>query len=157
MANIYQHNNFSHGSKVHRGFLKNNDTGVVTDFQYTPETLQYTRAMNYADIKAPCVPYPLTQFTGGSVREFSTELFFYDKPYTGLINKKMIEIGKYLTPEYNVKGYKRPPSMLFVMGYFKRICVLKDLDIKIEEFDEQGNPTIARFKLSLRQVGVYNQ
>lgn len=157
MAGIYQHNNFSHGSKVHRGFLKNNDTGVVTDFQYAPETLSYSRKIGYEDIKAPCIAYPLSQFTGGNIREFNVELFFYDKPYTGLINQKMIEIGRYLTPEYNIKGYKRPPSMLFVMGYFKRICVLSGLDIKIEEMDEQGNPTIARFTMSLRQVGVYNQ
>lgn len=151
---FYNHDSFSHTTKVNRGYLKNNENGTITHFQYNPESLKYSRTVNYEDITAPCICYPLTQFTGGSIREFSVELFFYDKPYTALINKKMIEIGRFLTPEYNVKGYKRPPSMTFVMGYFIRKCVLSGLDISIEEFDESGNPTIARFNMTLRQVGV---
>lgn len=151
---FYNHDSNSHASKVNRGYLKNNENGTITPFQYNPENLQYSRSINYADIAAPCICYPLTQFTGGSVREFTVELFFYDRPYSGLINKKMIEIGRFLTPEYNVKGYKRPPSMTFVMGYFIRKCVLSSLDINIEMFDEQGNPEIARFTMTLRQVGV---
>lgn len=150
----YQHNNNSHGSKVARGYMINNDTGVRTDFQYNPETLQYSRSITYNDITAPGAQYPLTQFGCGNIRTFSVELFFYDKPYTKLINQKMTEIGRYLTPETNTKGYKRPPSMTFVFGYFIRKCVVESLDILIEEFDEQGNPTIARFTLGLRQVGV---
>lgn len=150
----YQHNNLSHGSKVNRGFIYNMETKVKTEFQYNPETLQYSRGVSYNDISAPGIPYPLTQFGQGNIRSFNVELFFYDKPYTQLINQKMIEIGKFLTPETNVKGYKRPPIMMFVFGYFIRQCVLENLDILIEEFDYDGNPTMARFTLQLRQVGV---
>lgn len=154
MALVYNHDNHSHGSKVNRGYIKNNDTGVITDFQYNPETLEYERGVTYNDIVAPGVCYPITQFGNGNIRSFTVPLFFYDKPYTGLINKKMNEIGKFLTPELNYKDYKRPPSMVFVFGYFIRTCVLENLGILIDEFDEDGNPVIAHFTLQLRQVGV---
>lgn len=154
MADTYNHDNYSHGSKVNRGYIKNNVTGVITNFQYNPEMLQYSRGVTYNEIISPGIQYPLQQYGYGNTRSFSVTLFFYDKPYTGLIIDKMKEIGRFLPPETNTKGYTRPPSMTFVFGYFIRQCVLEDLDITIDEMDEQGNPTMAHFAMTLRQVGV---
>ena len=60
----------------------------------------------------------------------------------------------FLTPEENVSDWKRPPEMIFFYGYFVRKCVLTNFNIKIDSMDESGTPTVAHFKLTLRQVGV---
>ena len=44
--------------------------------------------------------------------------------------------------------------MTFCFGYFIRKCVLENLDVNIELFDENGEPTQATLTLQLRQVEV---
>lgn len=142
-----------HGAKT-KGYIKNLKDGKTMKFQFNPENLHYSRGVTYADIIAPGMCYPATQFVHGNIRTFTVELFMYDKPYTGVINDNMLFIGKFLTPETNPKDYVKPPEMLFCYGYFIRRCVLEDLDILVEEMDESGRPTQARYTLTLRQVGV---
>ena len=137
-----------------KGYIKNLNTGVIKRFQYNPETFEYSRGVTYAEIVAPGMSYPNTQFVHGNTRTFSVELFFFDKPCTGVINSYMNFIGGFLTPETNSANYKKPPEMLFCYGTFIRRCVLDDLSIKMEEYDPWGRPTMARFTLTLRQVGV---
>lgn len=141
------------GAKT-KGYIKNVSTGKTMKFQFNPEDFEYSRGVTYSDIVAPGMSYPDTQFVHGNTRTFPVELFFYDKPYTGLILNYMNFIGAFLTPETNPSNYQKPPEMIFCYGYFIRRCVLEDLNIKIEEYNSSGNPTIARFTLSLRQVGV---
>ena len=139
---------------VTKGWMLNNVTGKKMPFQYNPTNFEYSRGVTYVDISAPGMAYPNTQFVRGNARSFSVPLFFYDNPCTGLINDYMLFIGAFLTPETNVKGYTRPPDMTFCYGYFIRKCVLEDLNINIEQFDENGNAIQAVFTLQLRQVGV---
>lgn len=141
------------GAKT-KGWIKNNDTGVKKSFQFNPTTLSYSRGVSYTDISAPGMSYPDTQFVGGNARSFSVPLFFFDNPCTGVIEEYMNFIGGFLTPETNVAGYTKPPTMTFCYGYFIRKCVLEDLNIDIERIDEKGEPIQATFTLQLRQVGV---
>lgn len=137
-----------------KGIMKNLDTGKSMKFQYNPENFEYSRGATYSEIVAPGMSYPLTQYVHGNARSFPIELFFFDKPSKGVITKYRKFIEGFLPPEYDNAKYKTPPIMLFTYGYFIKKCVLEDLAIKIEEYDEWGNPTIARFTLTLRQVGV---
>lgn len=137
-----------------KGWIKNNDTGEKMSFQFNPTNLAYSRGVSYADISAPGMAYPDTQFVKGEARSFPVTLFFYDNPNTGVIKKYMSFIGGFLTPETNSSGYTKPPTMTFCFGYFIRKCVLEDLSINVELFDDNGEPTQATFILQLRQVGV---
>lgn len=137
-----------------KGWIKNNDTGAKMSFQFNPTFLSYSRGASYADISAPGMAYPDTQFIKGNARSFPVTLFFYDNPNTGVIKKYMNFFGGFLTPETNSKGYTRPPTMTFCFGYFIRKCVLEDLSINIELMDDKGEPTQAVMTLQLRQVGV---
>lgn len=141
------------GAKT-KGYIKNLKTGKTMKFQFNPENFEYSRGVTYSEIVSPGMSYPDTQFVHGNIRSFPVELFLYDKPHTRVINKFMSFIGGFLTPETNTPNYTKPPEMLFCYGYFIRRCVLEDLNIKIEEYDEWGQPTMARFTLQLRQVGV---
>lgn len=139
---------------VTKGIIKKIGTKDYLEFQYNPENFEYSRGATYAEIVAPGMSYPDTQFVRGNARSFPVELFLFDKPCTGVIKKYMNFIGSFLTPETNTKNYTSPPEMLFTYGYFIRRCVLEDLNIKIEEFDSKGEAVMARFTLQLRQVGV---
>ena len=137
-----------------KGYMKNLTTGKVMKFQYNPETFEYSRGATYSEIVAPGMSYPDTQYVRGNSRSFPIELFFFDKPSTGVINSYKSFLEEFLPPESNTKDFNKPPEMLFVYGDFIRKCVLEDLSIKIEEYDTKANPTTARFSLTLRQVGL---
>lgn len=137
-----------------KGWIKNNVTGETKSFQYNPPELSYGRSASYVGISSPGSQYPNTVFVKGNAREFPIELFLYDNPHSGEILSYMNFIGAFLPPENNTKGYVKPPDMTFCYGYFIRKCVLIDLDIRIEEWDANLQPTQARFTLQLRQVGT---
>ena len=137
-----------------KGWIKNNDTGEKMSFQFNPTTLSYSRGATYADISAPGIAYPDTQFVKGNVSSFPVTLFFYDNPNTGVIQKYLEFLGGFITPEENASDYTHPPTMTFCFGYFIRKCVLEDLSVDIELFDDNGEPTQAIVNLQLRQVGL---
>lgn len=136
-----------------KGWIKNNVTGTKKSFQYNPTGLSYSRSALYAEISAPGMPYPLTQFVGGNARSFPVDLFFYDNPNTGVIKEYISFLEEFLPPETNVE-YTKPPEMTFCYGYFIRKCVVEDLSVNIEQIDKNGEPVQAVLSLQLRQVGV---
>lgn len=137
-----------------KGWVKNNETGEVRYFMFNPTDFEYSRAVSYNDISSPGMRYPGTQFCCGNAREFTIDLFLYDRPYTGKIDKDyMLFFGALLTSETNKSwDNKKPPSFTFCLGYFVRICVLTSLTIKIEMWDSDMNPVQARFTCQIRQV-----
>lgn len=137
-----------------KGYIKRLDNGEILKFQFNPTELDYSRSVSYTDITAPGMHYPGTQFVRGNIRTFTTELFLYERPAKGTIKKSIGWIGNLLTQESNNWGSSiyKPPDFLFCQGYFIRRCVLESLDIKIELFDEDGEPVQARLTLGLRQV-----
>lgn len=141
-------------STVTKGWIKNNVSGEKMSFQYNPPDFSYSRGASYAEISAPGMPYPSTQFVRGNSRAFPITLFFYDNPNTGVIEKYINFFGGFLPPETNSADYTRPPDMTFCYGTFIRKCVLEDLSIVIESTDSELKPTQASMTLQLRQVGV---
>ena len=141
------------GAKT-KGYIKNNSTGVIKKFQFNPTSFSYSRNASYADISAPGIAYPDTQFIKGEARSFPVNLFFFDDPHSGVIKEYIKFLEGFLPPETNKKNYTRPPDMTFCYGYFIRQCVLESLNVNIEEMDSEGNPTKATLELQLRQVGV---
>ena len=136
-----------------RCYIINNDTGKKLTFQFNPTTVPYSRSANYATIESPGMSYPLTQYVGGNVREFSFEVFYYDRPYSGKINKARKFLEGLLPPEKNKKNFKKPPTFTFAYGYFVRTLVLEQLDVNDEWLNEDGQPLMTRFTLTVRQVG----
>lgn len=135
-----------------KGWIKNNVTGEKKSFMYNPPELEYERSVTYADISAPGLPYPNTQFVKGNARSFTVELFIFDKPYTGRYKEYMLFLGEFLPPETNVSGYTRPPDMTFCFGFFIRKCVMESFTVKVEDWDRNLNPTQVRYTMQLRQV-----
>lgn len=136
-----------------KGYIKNLTTNEVMKFQFNPENFQHSRGATYSEIVAPGMPYPITQYAHGNTRVFSVELFLYDKPSKGLILEKKKFLEGLLPPESNSKPFEKPPEMLFAYCDFVKKCVLENLSVNMEEYDKAAKPTMARFTLSLRQVG----
>lgn len=146
---------FGNYSKVEtRCFLARTDTKEIWYFQYNPESMPYGRSAKFATIDSPGMSYPLTQYVGGDVREFSFEVFYYDRPFTGHINAARKFLRSLLPPEKNRKKFKKPPTFMLCYGYFCRTCVLKDLQINDKWLDEKGRPIMTSFTLTVRQVGT---
>lgn len=146
----------SKSSATVKGWIKNCDTNEHKSFQFNPSPpFQYSRGATYATIESPGGQYPLTSFVKGNLRQFNMDLFLFDKPYTGKIDKDyMLFFGKLLTPETNSPNYTRPPKFILSYGYFTRTCVLEDLTISVEEYDRFLNPVKATISLAIRQEGV---
>lgn len=152
-SSAFRHKYTNYGAPT-KGLIKNCKTGVIQPMQFNPTDFEYSRSVTYANIEAPGMSYPDTQFVRGNIREFNVTLFFWDKPYTGLYVEKCNFLGGFLTPETNTKGYTKPPEMIFTMGAWARRCVMTDLDITIMERDGSLNPTRFECRMSLRQVST---
>lgn len=134
-------------------YLRNNDTKEVLKAQFIPTSVPYSRSANFSTIDSPGMAYPLTQFVSGNIREFTFELFFYDKPYSGKIKRARKFLEKLVPPEKNKKSFKRPPTFKFAYGYFVKTLVLEQLDVSDDWMDSQGRPIMTTFTLTVRQVG----
>ena len=136
-----------------RCYVINNSTNKKMNFQFNPESMPYSRGANYTSIESPGMSYPLTQYVGGSAREFSFEVFYYDRPYSGKINKARKFLEALLPPEKNKKSFKKPSTFTLAYGYFVKVYVLTNLQVNDEIMNGDGNPEMTRFTLTVRQVG----
>lgn len=136
-----------------RCYIIRNDNNKKLKFQFNPESIPYSRGANYSTIESPGMSYPLTQYVGGQVREFSFEVFYYDRPYSGKIKKARKFLEGLLPPEKNKKRYTKPPVFTLAYGYFVRKLVLTNLDVNDEWLDSRGRQIMTRFTLTVRQVG----
>ena len=136
-----------------RCYVINNSTNKKMNFQFNPESMPYSRGANYTSIESPGMSYPLTQYVGGSAREFSFKVFYYDRPYSGKINKARKFLEALLPPEKNKKSFKKPPTFTLAYGYFVKVYVLTNLQGNDEIMNGDGNPEMTRFTLTVRQVG----
>lgn len=136
-----------------RCYIINNETDKKLTFQFNPESIPYSRSANYTSIESPGMSYPLTQYVGGAVREFSFEVFYFDKPYSGKIDRARKFLEKLLPPEKNTDNFTKPPTFTLAYGYFVKTYVLTNLQVYDEWINSDGDPEITRFTLTVRQVG----
>lgn len=125
-------------------------------FQYNPTAIPYSRTAKYTSIESAGMSYPLTQYVGGDVREFTFDVFYYDNDdgYSGgKINRARKFLESLLPPERNVSGFKKPPVFELAYGYFVRKCVMVKLDVEDTWLDSNGQPIMTTFTLTVRQVG----
>ena len=145
---------FNSNSKAKtRCYIIRNDNNNKMTFQFNPTSVPYGRGANYTSVDSPGMSYPLTQYVGGQVREFSFEVFYYDKPFSGKINTARKFLEGLLPPEKNTDSFTKPPTFTFAFGYFVKTLVLTHLEISDEWLNEDGQPLMTRFILTVRQVG----
>ena len=136
-----------------RCYIIRNDNNKKLTFQFNPTSIPYSRGATYSTIDSPGMSYPLTQYVGGKVREFSFEVFYYDNPYSGKINTARKFLEDLLPPEKNTSYFTKPPTFTLAYGYFVKTFVLTNLEVNDEWLDKNGQPLMTRFTLSVRQVG----
>lgn len=136
-----------------RCYIIRDDTNERLTFQFNPSSIPYSRGARYSTIESPGMSYPLTQYVGGNVREFSFEVFYYDKPYSGKINTARKFLEGLLPPEVNTSSFTKPPTFTLAYGYFVKRYVLTDLQVNDEWMNDDGQPIMTRFTLTVRQVG----
>ena len=104
-------------------YIINNRTNKKLEFQFNPTSVPYSRSAVYTTIDSPGISYPLTQYTGGNIREFPIELFYYDLHYdknhvrksSGKIKEARQFLEALLPPEKNTKTFV-PPTFTFALS-----------------------------------------
>lgn len=132
-------------------YFINNDTKEKLVVQFNPESLPYSRSVNFTDISSPGMAYPLTQFAGGNAREVSLKLFYYD-PSSSKITKARKFFEALLPPEVNTSNFQKPPSFTFAYGYFVKKYVLAEFEVDDQRMNEDGQPTMTYFTFTMRQI-----
>lgn len=150
-AYFTQSHKYTSGAKT-KGYIKNRSTGVIKNFMFNPSELEFERGATYAEISAPGLSYPITQYVRGNIVTFSVPLYIYDKPYSGEVKKWEDFLNSFVPPTVNTGGYVKPDEMLFVMGNFIRRCVVESLNTHYTSFTDSLIPNEATFTLNLRQV-----
>ena len=139
-----------------KGYIKikeGENAGRTHMFQFNPESFAYSRSADWSETIAPGMSYPVIQWSGGTSRSFSIDLFMWDKPHEGIIERARDFILDLLPPEGNDLNFLRPPVFTFVYGDFIKDCVLQVFNITIEEYDTAGNITQAVLSLTCLQIG----
>ncbi len=143
---------------LHKGWIKNTDTGLKKEFQLNPTSMTFSRGSTFAEISSPGLQYPATQFVKGNAIVYPIELHMFDRKGSygapQLFNEWMTLLNTFLPPEVNAGNYTKPAAMLFHLGTFTKRCVLEKLDYEIKNISTTGDPTEWVFKMQLRQVGV---
>ena len=146
---------FLHSART-KGYIKvkeGENAGSIHMFQFNPESFAYSRSADWTETIAPGMSYPIVQWASGTSRSFGIDLFMWDKPHEGIIEKARDFILDLLPPEENDPEFTRPPVFTFVYGDFIKDCVLQTFNMTIEEYDTAGNITQAILSLTCLQIG----
>lgn len=135
-----------------RCYVINNSTNKKLTFQFNPSKIDRGRSANYVEITSPGASYPLTQYVSGNAISFSFDVFYYDKPYSGKIQKATKFLDALLPPQKNKKSFVKPPTFTLAYGHLVKTYVLTAYDIKDEWLDSNGKPIMCTYTLSVRQV-----
>lgn len=144
----------SSGARI-KGYIMDATLKKKLKFQFNPQSMEYTRSVNYAEVVSPGMQYPLTYFVNGGSKTFELELFEYDRPSTGRIRKD-IEFLEGLMPKMtNTQGYFiNPNACIVAYGGDVAKCVVTGLRTHIDEYAQDGTPYMAHLTVSLRVVDV---
>jgi len=144
----------SSGAKI-KGYLIDSKTKESLKFQFNPQSMEYSRSVNFAEVLSPGMQYPLTYFVNGGSESFDLELFEYDRPTTGKIQKDIDFIEKLMPKKTNVQGlFINPNTVIYAYGGYIAKCVVTGFKKHIDEYAESGEPYMAHLTISLKVVDV---
>lgn len=144
----------SSGARI-KGYIMDSTLKNRLKFQYNPQSMEYSRGVNYAEVVSPGMQYPLTYFVNGGSKTFELELFEYDRPSTGRIRKD-IEFLEGLMPKMtNTQGYFiNPNACIVAYGGDVAKCVVTGLRTHIDEYAQDGEPYMAHLTVSLKVIDI---
>lgn len=145
---------YKSGARI-KGYLIDAETSEMRKFQYNPQTMEYERSANYAEIKSPGMQYPLIYFVNGNAKNFTVELFLYDRPSTGKILKDVDWLESFLPAYNNTDYFRRPHPIIFAYGGFVAKCIVLAVKPKYDEYDERnGEPYMAHVMVDFKVVDM---
>ena len=144
----------SSGARI-KGYLIDSKTKQSLKFQFNPQSMEYTRGVSFAEVKSPGMQYPLTYFVSGESESFDLELFEYDRPTTGKIQKDIEFIENIMPKKTNMQGlFINPNTVLYAYGGYVAKCVITGFKKHIDEYAESGEPYMAHLTISLKVVDI---
>lgn len=140
--------------QVKKAYIQNKWTGQILTFQYNPPEFEDSHMVNYAPLTSPGMSYPMFQYVGGEVRRVTFELFLdaREDPTRSLVKKHIAFLHDFIPRANSGKAFTPPAIMVFAFGWFVKNCLLEDMKIRYEMFDEELNPIRATVQLTLAVI-----
>lgn len=123
--------------------------GAPLTVRFNPETIEMRRKVSWSEQKGSGKPYTLLQFSNGTMDSFSVELLLDNTENTRSLLPDITMIYGWTLP---IASLGRPPCMLFTWNQLTFQGVVEDVKIKMQLFDDQGNPKRAMVEVEL--VGI---
>lgn len=123
--------------------------GAPLTVRFNPETIEMRRKVDWSEQKGSGKPYTLLQFSNGTMDTFSVELLLDSTETTRSLLPEITQIYDWTMPR---SALGRPPCMLFMWNQLTFQGVVEDVKIRMELFDEQGNPKRARVDIDMTGI-----
>lgn len=142
--------------RLEKGYLENSRTGKILRFQYNPEMFSDDNSVDYREIKAPGITYPIYQYVGGEPRSIEFTLLVDNTDNKGESINKVRETISFLTallPPHNKHDrYTPPPQAIFAFGWFVKPVILVSMPVRYTMFDRSLQPLRAEIDLTFRII-----
>ncbi len=133
---------------LEKATITNTLTGEMITVMFNPETYSISKSNSFSDVAIPGLEAPIIQFTSGSARTTSLDLFFD----TYEIKEDVRNYTKKLTNLMRIHPIvKAPPICIFTWGstFFK--CVTTSVTENFEMFLPSGIPVRAKVNIALKE------
>lgn len=141
--------------KLEKGYIENLRTGVSYRFQFNPEELNDSQAVEYREIKAPGISYPVYQYVGGEARTIEFTLFVDNTETQAGINAvrhAVSFLSSFLPPANRAAQYAPPSDLLFAFGPIVKTCILVSMPIRYTAWDRSLQPMRAEIDVTLKVI-----
>lgn len=124
------------------------------EFQYFPNSVRTQRGVNWRPQDTTIGTKPLLYENREPKRLSFTELWLDNTDDGQSLTQTLDELEEFCTSETDSGGGSRgrPAILLATWGDRKLRCVLTDLNVEEEFFNEQGEPTRARLSIELLEI-----
>ena len=134
--------------------IKEDDPNAFIEFEYNPETIDFSLKVNYAEHNAAGVSVKSKTWfnSDGAVWEFSNLIISSFRKKIS-VQPQIDLLLSLKEPEQDLDGWLTPPSVYFIWGNNRRgAAVLTKINVAEKAWDSQGYPTDCRVSFTLEEI-----
>lgn len=126
------------------------------EFLYNPNEFTDNIGVEYSDIKAPGMSYPIIGYAGGKTRtiQFTIYLNGRDPRFKNMdegaeyVKQWIAHLHSYIPPAGGTQ-FRSPPRLEFAFGWFVKETLLQDMQIRYKAFTPNLQPLEAEVDITL--------
>jgi hypothetical protein len=138
-----------------KAIIMDASTNEYREFQFNPVPVDQDININYTDVKAPGLPHPFFQYTGGEADNISFNIEL-DDSYTGSKStNSFLNFMQRFRPAKDGTQFAPPPQVIIAYGMNFYTGLVSGMKITTDQFDPQTLiPTKAVIAITIRTLPV---